>query len=131
MYSIPRRWQLRALRDYYERYSKPRGKAWARTHLRTSTSQLRDLWNSGTKNPDQFYTEESVGAAYIGDLTAWHGSGTINAWFSAVLEATADTRCDILDYGAGIGTYSLMLAEQGHNVTACDISSTLRSHVAY
>ena len=129
MRSSVQAWKLRTLRDYYTRYSVPNGRSWAKAHLRGSTTSLKHLWNNGAKDPDTFYTEDDVGAAYIGDLTAWHSSGTINAWFSAVVDAASGTTRSILDYGAGIGTYSLMLAEQGHCVDACEANSTLREYI--
>jgi len=75
-----------------------------------------------------------VGAAYVHDLTAWHASGAVAPWIEvvrrhAILRLKREAR--ILDYGAGIGTYSLMLADMGMKVMACEVNPILQDYIRY
>lgn len=105
--------------------------------IRYGAAELRDLWNEGDQNPGTFYTQDEVGMSYMFDLTGWHASGSIDSWFNAVQVAMcttgfpADHNTKILDFGAGIGTYSLMLARAGYKVIACEVNRTLREYMGW
>ena len=99
--------------------------------LRFGTSELTDKWNLGSQDPDAFYAHET-GDSYIYDLTAWHTGGSITTWFTLVdiyLGQFCKTGARVLDYGAGIGTYSLIAATLGLKVDACDVNATLRGYI--
>jgi len=101
------------------------------TRIKSGTVQLRDKWNSGSHDPDTYYSQECQDE-YIYDLTAWHGSGTINEWFAVVkthLQHYKPGR--LLDYGAGIGTYSMIAAELGWEVDACDLNQSNLDYIAW
>jgi len=101
------------------------------TRLRSGTVQLRDKWNTGSHDPDTYYSQECQDE-YIYDLTAWHGSGTINEWFAAIKTHLQSRRPGrLLDYGAGIGTYSMIAAELGWEVDACDINQPNLDYIAW
>jgi len=98
-----------------------------RRRLTTGTTELRDKWNAGSKDPDVFYAQEA-GDSYVYDLTAWHASGL--EWIPAVDRFLAGRRGQkLLDYGAGIGTYSLMASDYGLEVEACDVCQDLRNYM--
>jgi len=103
----------------------------AHRRLGNGALYLRDRWNTGAKDPDTFYKEEA-GDLYIYDLTAWHTSGDVDNWFRrmyTMLEPAPTSR--VLDYGAGIGSYSLRAAKMGHIVDACEINPELRAYVEW
>lgn len=102
----------------------------ARRLATQSTTALRNLWNRGTRDPQAFYKEDKVGEAYIGDLTQWHASGTVDEWFQRVAEFL-EPRQRVLDFGAGIGTYSLLSAEMGCAVEACEVNEKLREYILW
>lgn len=121
-----------AVRDLYD-WGKEQGLSedYISNRLRLGTVGLRDKWNSGSHDPNTYYSQECQDE-YIYDLTAWHGSGTINEWF-AVIKSNLQSRRPgrILDYGAGIGTYSLIAAELGWEVDACDINQPNLDYIAW
>lgn len=96
--------------------------------------ELRDLWNASDKDPEKFYLRDDVGTSYIYDLTAWHASGSVSPWIEtvrqhALMHLKKDAR--VLDYGAGIGTYSLMFASMGMKVVACEVNPVLQRYIEY
>lgn len=119
------RWHIQALQDLRE-YATTLGYESQDTEerLRTGAVSLRDKWLTGSKDPETYYRDE-VQEDYLFDLTAWHGSGTINSWFETVIECLKRMNPGrLLDFGAGIGTYSLIAASLGWEVDACDLNRT-------
>lgn len=102
------------------------------TKLANATAELRDAWNSSSKNPDLFYRSEEA-ATYMFDLTAWHsGSQQVRGWFdrvSSLIQSQLKAGDFILDYGAGIGSYSLMAASLGVHAVACEVNEKLREYI--
>jgi len=99
--------------------------------LRSDSVTLRDKWNQGSKSPDTFYRDECLDE-YLYDLTAWHASGTINSWFNVFVECLRGRKPGrLLDYGAGIGTYSLIAAHLGWEVDACDINAVNLEYIKW
>lgn len=107
---------------------------WSKTdpkdRLRSGTIELRDKWNAGSKDPSKFYSQEA-GDSYIYDLTSWHGSGSVNPWFDTVRDLLLKFVPDhgkVLDFGSGIGTYSIMAYSLGFVVTACEVNKELQEY---
>lgn len=100
--------------------------------LAAGKAELRDRWLAGSRNPDVFY-EREVGDAYIYDLTEWHAKDPeVAAWVDRVVSVAKERGARrILDFGAGIGTYSLALAEAGFSVEACDVNPELRAYMRW
>jgi 2-polyprenyl-3-methyl-5-hydroxy-6-metoxy-1,4-benzoquinol methylase len=94
------------------------------------TQTLKDLWNAGTGDPRAFYRRPEVGVAYIDDLTSWHSAGSVDSWFTTVSKAIP-AGSHVLDFGAGIGSYSLMLAACGCVVDACEPNGILRQYIQW
>jgi len=126
-------WGRAALRDLYA-WAEERGipEHDVKEHLRSSTAALRDRWNSWTEATLEFYM--ASGDLYMYDLTAWHGSGSIDDWFRRAKGWASELPpgARVLDYGAGIGTYSLILAERADiQVDALEISPALRDYIQW
>lgn len=77
---------------------------------RNGQVELRDKWNQNpnayARNSDHFY-EHEVGDSYLYDLAYWHASKTLYPWGQMVHR---NARGECWDFGAGIGTYSLIMA---------------------
>ena len=95
--------------------------------------ELKEAWNSSSKSPDTFYLRGDVGRSYIYDLTAWHASGAVDKWIDCVERwaSKLPKGAQILDFGAGFGTYSLVMAGYGLKVFACEINPVLQKYIEY
>jgi SAM-dependent methyltransferase len=98
---------------------------------RDAAAELRDAWNASSKDPDTFYRSEDANS-YLFDLTAWHMSMDVVCWLERVkmvIQSKLSRGDTVLDYGAGIGTYSLMMANMGIKVFACEVNPLLRDYI--
>jgi 2-polyprenyl-3-methyl-5-hydroxy-6-metoxy-1,4-benzoquinol methylase len=102
----------------------------ARQLAAESTVALKDLWEASTRDPQTFYQDPEVGEAYIRNLTQWHASGSINSWFETVA-TSLEVGQSVTDFGAGIGTYSLIAAEKGCLINACEVNEKLREYILW
>lgn len=85
-----------------------------------NTKKLAKKWLDGDKNHIKFYTER-VGGLLLAEIVHWHQtSGGVEKYLEITKMVTQGTT--VLDYGCGIGTYSLTLAKLGFDVTAYDIN---------
>lgn len=97
--------------------------------LAEGPSRMCAIWNErrpgvspGAPNADllSFYGRE-VEDRYLWDLAAWHLSDPrVRAWVECIALSTGGRR--VLDFGAGIGTYTLALALGHIQVSAVDIN---------
>lgn len=103
------------------------------TRLGQGAVELKEAWNSSSKDPDTFYLRDDVGRSYIYDLTAWHSSKAVDTWIGCIRRwgAQLPKGSRVLDLGAGIGTYSLLMAELGLKVSACEVNPVLRRYIEY
>jgi SAM-dependent methyltransferase len=99
------------------------------TELRDGQHELRDKWNAGDRDPTTFYRSQ-VGDSYLHDLARWHASGETLNWAEVVHRRVAG---EVLDFGAGIGSYSLLAASKPEvqTVYCHDVNETNRAFVAY
>jgi len=97
--------------------------------LRNGRAELRDKWNAGSRDPDTFYRDE-VGDSYLHDLAVWHSSGKVTSWGTGAYPVL---RGEVLDFGGGIGTYSLMAVSKPEvdRVLYLDINETNRAFARY
>ena len=97
--------------------------------LRNGRAELRDKWNAGSRDPDTFYRDE-VGDSYLHDLAVWHASGKVLSWGKGAYPLL---RGEVLDFGGGIGTYSLMASSKPEvdRVFYLDINETNRAFARY
>lgn len=93
---------------------------------------LASLWHkAGSFDPsveDAWYRREDVGRHYILDLVGWH---FINIGPLLANELGSIKGGRVLDFGSGIGTMSLMLAQQGCEVDMVEVNPELRKFTEY
>ena len=99
-----------------------------KVELARGTSEMAGLWESkpGSQSEGDFYLRPDVGRAYIRDLGWWHIQPKIAALFSDNLMPYKNKGWRVLDYGSGIGTTALLLAE-GNRVDCLEPNQVLRS----
>ena len=92
--------------------------------LSKATEALAKVWNAkGNQTEEEFYKRSDVGLLYIFDLANWHINGG-----GAPLENLEELEglC-VLDFGAGIGTWTLAAAQSGAQVTYRDVNPVLKN----
>lgn len=72
---------------------------------------LAGLWEAHEGSEDGFYRRKDVGEAYILDLANWHLRQDVSGLLMQNLGEKRGQGLWVLDYGAGIGTAALMLAD--------------------
>jgi len=92
-----------------------------------SSNELADAWRG--KNPSspseimEFYRSTD---SYVWELMQWHASAARAPYWDALYSfvdyhpSSSGFRC-VFDFGCGIGTDALFLAERGYEVTAVDV----------
>lgn len=93
--------------------------------------EMRDEWKSGVREDDaesivRYYDQSQ---AYIYELMWWHTLADDNSplgYVSALHLAVKNGCRASLDFGAGVGSGSLLFARHGMTVALADISSTLQ-----
>lgn len=94
-----------------------------RRRLDYGITYLSQLWaKRGDMSEAAWYEQEDVGLAYILDLASWKLRGG-GAPFELAAEFAGK---DVLDVGAGIGTFALAASRAGANVTAYEPNPTQR-----
>ena len=95
-----------------------------RRRLDYGPQYLAQLWEQrGDMSEEDWYRQEDVGLAYVLDLARWHLADKGTPF--ALAEKLAGKR--VLDYGAGIGTFSLAAARAGATVTTYEPNQAMRS----
>jgi len=90
---------------------------------------LAGLWNECYRNHEEIFYKTVVGNLYVYDLTAWHlRDPKVKTWIEKIVSLAYR---NILDFGCGIGTYSLNLIKRGLQVTAVDINPVLLDFVKW
>lgn len=95
-----------------------------RAALSSGTKALGDLWRGHTGSEKNFYRRDDVGKAYILDLANWHMQKPVVDMLSE-LEAYRERDFKVLDYGSGIGTSALILAD-GNRVDCVEPNPIMR-----
>lgn len=106
-------------------------KSKTREKIEQSTFLLGDKWNSldGNKKND-FYIDSAK--IYKYDLTKYHMQyGTSVQVSELLMFAKYNKAVNILDYGSGIGSASLVFANLGFNMTLTDVSSELLDYAKW
>jgi len=77
------------------------------------------LFNEHEGTPESFYKTTD---AYLFELANWEGCA-FRKWLAETLaRGLGGKRLHVLEYGFGIGSFALKLAEQAFHVTACDVN---------
>jgi len=85
-----------------------------------SREKLNELWVKGEKNHILYYSKV-IGEHYLYDLAHWHATSSgVWKWLKAVEDNVRGKR--VLDFGGGIGTYTLLLSYLGFDTTFVDIN---------
>ena len=90
-----------------------------------ATSHLLWKFRPPFETEAEWYQREDVGMAYVGDLASWHLRGHI----PPLDGLNGITR--LLDFGAGIGTYALIAAERGVDVTVYEPNPVMREFMEW
>ena len=94
--------------------------------LPQATLALGELWENRSMSEEEWYKERPVGMAYACDLAWWHmHSGGVPLGLAKGLFGRS-----VLDFGAGIGTFSLAAAREGAVVTAWEVNPTLQDFIS-
>lgn len=97
---------------------------------RAAVDEQRDLWYERERDSEASLTEFYNGCdAYVYELLWWHAleQGDAPAWNARLLDIAERFGCRrSLDFGAGVGTNSILLARAGLDVTLADISDVLQ-----
>jgi len=73
---------------------------------RNGQVELRDKWLSWQGGVSEYY-KDCVNDSYLFDNHQWHASGTLTGWGNIIKDHAHGVT---LDFGGGIGTYSLIMA---------------------
>lgn len=96
-----------------------------RRMMATATADLARLWETKpeTESEEDWYRRDDVGMLYVLDLAAWHlrGGGVPSALIRRI-----GPHSRVLDWGAGIGTASLRVANREAIVVAEEPNDTMR-----
>jgi len=85
-----------------------------------SRKKLNELWIKGEKKQISYYSKE-IEDLYLYDLATWHFlSSGVWKWLKAVEDNVQGKK--VLDFGGGVGTYTLLLSYLGFDVTFIDIN---------
>jgi SAM-dependent methyltransferase len=96
--------------------------------------ELADAWRAARPStPGEMRAFYAATDAYIWELTLWHAS-TAYAPYLAALEKLARMQGighRALDYGCGIGTAAIRLAERGYGVTIADVPGVTLAYACH
>ncbi len=102
---------------------------------RSAVAELADSWRKARPISDegihQFYRQAS---GYLYDLTWWHALGADESSLVQVEALEIAIACGAstaLDFGSGIGSLGLLLAQQGIDVTLADINPALNNYAQW
>jgi SAM-dependent methyltransferase len=102
---------------------------------RSAASDLAQAWRTNTPSTAaeiaQFYEQAD---AYLYDLTWWHALGadeTALVQMEAVETALANHAKTSLEFGCGIGSLSLVMAQHGLQVTLADVNPRLLDYARW
>lgn len=93
--------------------------------LQRSSKDLACMWETHTGSEEGFYKRKDVGQAYILDLANWHMKREVSELLMQNLTPKRNAGLRVLDYGAGIGTAALMLAD-GNQVDCVEPNKVLQ-----
>jgi 2-polyprenyl-3-methyl-5-hydroxy-6-metoxy-1,4-benzoquinol methylase len=94
-----------------------------------SLREMADAWRrADPKTPEEILTFYATTDLYIWELMQWHASEARRPYWQALQEVVgrfspAKGYRRVLDFGCGIGTDGLYLANRGYDVTLADVDS--------
>ena len=83
--------------------------------------ELRDIWNKHEHSNANDYYANKINDMYLYDLSGWHSSGTCEGYGNPTEKYASGT---VLDFGGGIGSYSLIASEYANSVYYLDINQS-------
>lgn len=92
-----------------------------------AAQNMNRLWLTRKESETDWYKREDVGIGYIADIAAWQlrGGGTP---FSLTKHVAGK---QLMDFGAGIGTWAIAAARAGAKVTAVETNPVMREFIAW
>lgn len=102
---------------------------------RGATDELARAWCAGSPTTPEAITDfYRATDLYLYDLTWWHALGTDDSALVQVQALEVARACKarmVLDFGSGIGSLGLLLAQHGFSVTLADINPHLNAYARW
>lgn len=92
----------------------------------TTAMALNKLWLTRREDEEDWYRREDVGLHYLVDLAGWHRRGGLPYNHLDVVPGKS-----VMDFGAGIGAFSLAAAREGARVWAVEINPVMRDFIRF